>query len=69
MMGFAGIFLIILSVVLDVLGNGKIPNPSFLSLMLLICLGAFGWGIGGTKREWIWKRCSGSEQLKRKLLL
>lgn len=61
LIGFVGIFLMILSMVLDILEIGKIPNTSFLSLVLLTGLGASGWGIGGAMREWFRKQYVGSE--------
>ncbi len=61
LIGFGGILLMVLSAVLNVLGIGQIPETSFSSLIFLIGLGAFGWGIGGAMKEWFLKRYVGSE--------
>ena len=61
LIGFGGGFLMVLSVVLNVLGIGQIPDTLFLSLMILIGMGAVGWGIGGSMRERLLKRYAGSE--------
>ena len=61
LIGFVGFFLMLLSLVLNILGIWEFPNALLASLMALIGLGAFGWGIGGAMREWFLKRYVGSE--------
>lgn len=59
--GFVGGFLMLLSIVLNTLGIWEFPNTLLASLMALIGLGVFGWGMGGAAREWFWKRVTRSE--------
>ncbi|MXX58457.1 MAG: hypothetical protein F4246_07230 [Rhodothermaceae bacterium] len=56
LIGFVGFFLMLLSLVLNILGIWEFPSSLLASLMVLTGLGAFGWGMGGAMREWIWQR-------------
>ena len=61
LIGFIGVFLMLLSIVLSASGILVFPNSLLASLMALVGLGAFGWGMGGAMREWFWKRVTHSE--------
>ncbi len=56
LIGSVGTFLMLLSIVLSISGIWEFPSSLLASLMALIGLGAFGWGMGGAMREWFWQR-------------
>ena len=51
--GIIGSILMICSFVLDALSIGELPTSLILAIMMLIGLGAFGWGMGGAMKQWM----------------